>query len=795
MDGLCGSNNLVIADGFLSQCFVEAVLFPACVALAALAVLLAVWQGRWCRRKRVSGGRAPGLGAALALLGVQALLPLLEVGVLWAVRGLDAGSVLVRAASAAVAPVLLALACVLHRAAIPALAAAVAQFGATALLVQMRVWSGAWLHMGLLAAQLAVLFAAVCALWYALEAATDTAEPTGEDTRLLSVQEGRPQPPQLPVMVGSPEEEAWAPSRLVFWWTGGLMSLGSRWGSRLTLQMEHIWPLACSDRAVSVVARLEQCEVGQPRLFWLLVRMCGPDFAVAGLLKLINDTCVFAGPLFLNLLLFYLETPEWPLWLGCLLALGMFLGAALQTLAINAYFFRLYRVGIQSRTALGHLLLAKLFRVQRSAAAHSLGSLTTLLSVDAGRPLAAMPYLHVMWSAPLQIGVALYLLFGQLGVASFAGLGAIALLLPVNFVLAKGMNAVQERLMKCKDGRMAKTVEVFQGIRVLKYYVWEDLFEGLVRGLREAELRQLRTFNVLNALSGFAWMFAPVLVALVTFSVFTALGHDLTPSVAFSSVALFNVLRFPLNALPVVVSTIVELRVSLTRMQAFLDTPERAPYLTPPQQPGACIEMAGATFVWPEVAEPTLVNVSFALGRGQIAAVVGRVGSGKSALLAALLGDMQLRSGRVALEGSVAYVAQTPWIQNCSLRDNILFGLPFDAQRYAEAVDACQLRPDIDLLSRGDRTEIGEKGINLSGGQKQRVALARAVYSDKEVLPITHTSLNIVLTSQKGLSTGRCAVGRGRACGPRHFRPRAARRAAAQDGACGDTSVAVSSRR
>lgn len=754
MDGLCGSRSLVIVNGFLSQCFVEAVLFPACLAVAVVVALWAAWQrrGRRWRGKR-DGGR-PGLGAALLLLAALALLPFAEVGVLWVLRGLDASSVLVRAASVSVGAVLLALACVIHRPTSGVLFAAILLFGGLALLLQIRVWAAAWLQTGLLAAQMAVLFGAVGALWYALEAQADLEEPAAESARrLLSVQEGgRGTAAAVPVMVGSPEEEASLPSRLVFWWTGGLMSAVSRWGSRLALQMEHVWPLGRGDRAAALAERLEECSAGQPRLFWLLVRMFGAEFALAGLMKLINDTCIFAGPLFLTLVLFYLDTPEWPLWLGTLLALGMFLGAVLQTLAINAYFHVLYRVGIRSRTALGHLLLAKLFRVQRSAASHSLGALTTLLSVDVGRPLAAVPFLHVLWSAPLQIGVALYLLYGQLGLATFAGLGVIVLLLPVNFALAKGMSAVQERLMKCKDGRMAKIVEVFQGIRVLKYFVWEDLFQGLVRGLREKELQQLRAFNVLTAFSSFAWLFAPVLVALVTFSVYAALGHDLTPSVAFSSVALFNVLRFPLNVLPNVVSSIVELRVSLTRMQAFLDTPERAPYLSPPQQPGACIEMVGATFAWPETAEPTLVEASFALQRGQIAAVAGRVGSGKSSLLAALLGDMQLRSGRVSLEGSVAYVAQTPWIQNCSLRDNVLFGQPFDAERYARALDVCQLRPDLETLPHGGPHRDWRKGRQSVG----RAKAARGAGPRR-------------LRRQGSLSVGRRALCRGRARGPRHL--------------------------
>ncbi len=112
---------------------------------------------------------------------------------------------------------------------------------------------------------------------------------------------------------------------------------------------------------------------------------------------------------------------------------------------------------------------------------------------------------------------------------------------------------------------------------------------------------------------------------------------------------------------------------------------------------------------------------------------MGKVGSGKSSILSSLLGEMNKFKGKVYLNGSVSYVPQQAWIQNATLKDNILFGREFNSKHYHEIIETCALATDLNILPAGDRTEIGEKGINLSGGQKQRISLARAVYNESDI--------------------------------------------------------------
>uniref|UniRef100_A0A669CCE5 ATP-binding cassette sub-family C member 5 n=1 Tax=Oreochromis niloticus TaxID=8128 RepID=A0A669CCE5_ORENI len=135
----------------------------------------------------------------------------------------------------------------------------------------------------------------------------------------------------------------------------------------------------------------------------------------------------------------------------------------------------------------------------------------------------------------------------------------------------------------------------------------------------------------------------------------------------------------------------------------------------------------------PQRLQSTLHNINLSIQQGKLLGVCGSVGSGKTSLVSAILGQMMVLEGSVAVKGRLAYVAQQAWILNATLRDNILFGLQYQEDRYQSVLSACCLRPDLALLPSADLTEIGERGANLSGGQRQRISLARALYSDRDV--------------------------------------------------------------
>ncbi|XP_034047298.1 multidrug resistance-associated protein 1-like [Thalassophryne amazonica] len=292
--------------------------------------------------------------------------------------------------------------------------------------------------------------------------------------------------------------------------------------------------------------------------------------------------------------------------------------------------------------------------------------------------------------------------------------------------------------MKNKDNRIKLMNEMLNGIKVLKLYAWELAFKNKVSDIRESELRVLKKAAYLSAMSTFTWVCAPFLVALSTFTVYVLIdeGNVLDAQKAFVSLALFNILRFPLNMLPMVISSIVQASVSLKRLRVFLSHAELQTDSVD-HQPLAgshhSISIVGGAFSWSTTESPTLRRLNVFIPEGHLVAVVGHVGSGKSSLLSAVLGEMEKLEGTVAVKGSVAYVPQQAWIQNSTLKENIIFGQERKEQWYQRVVRACALQPDMEMLPAGDGTEIGEKGVNLSGGQKQRVSLARAVYCDRAI--------------------------------------------------------------
>ncbi|XP_060060875.1 ATP-binding cassette sub-family C member 3 [Erinaceus europaeus] len=367
----------------------------------------------------------------------------------------------------------------------------------------------------------------------------------------------------------------------------------------------------------------------------------------------------------------------------------------------------------------------------------TMGEIVNLMSVDAQRLMDVAPFLNLLWSAPLQIFLATYFLWQNLGPSVLAGLAFMVLLIPLNGAMAIKMRALQVEQMKFKDSRVKLMSEILGGIKVLKLYAWEPSFLEQVGGIRQDELRLLRRTAYLHAISSFIWICSPFLVTLITLGVYVLTDENnvLDAQKAFVSVSLFNILRNPLNMLPQLFSSLVQTSVSLKRIQHFLSQDELDLKCVERKtiSPGYAITMHNGTFTWAQDLPPILHSLNLQVPKGALVAVVGPVGCGKSSLVSALLGDMEKLEGKVSVKGSVAYVPQQAWIQNCTLQENVLFGQALDPKRYQKALEACALVADLEMLSGGDQTEIGEKGINLSGGQRQRISLARAVYSNADI--------------------------------------------------------------
>ncbi|KAJ3698578.1 hypothetical protein LUZ61_002283 [Rhynchospora tenuis] len=536
-----------------------------------------------------------------------------------------------------------------------------------------------------------------------------------------------------------PERHASIFSRIFFSWMTPLMQQGYK----QPITEKDVWKLDTWDQTETLYTRFQQCwikETHKPKP-WLLRALngsLGGRFWLGGLFKIGNDASQFVGPVILNLLLASMQRGD-PAWHGYIYAFSIFAGVALGVLCEAQYFQNVMRVGFRLRATLVAAVFRKSLRLtHESRRKFASGKITNLMTTDAEALQQICQQLHSLWSAPFRIVIAVVLLYLQLGIASLVGALMLVLLFPIQTLVISRMQKLTKEGLQRTDKRIGLMNEVLAAMDTVKCYAWEQSFQSKVQGIRNDELSWFRKAQLLAALNSFILNSIPVVVTVVSFGVYTLLGGDLTPAKAFTSLSLFAVLRFPLFMLPNLITQVVNANVSLKRLEELFLTEERVLLPNPPLDPKLpAVSIKDGFFSWESNAErPTLSNVNLDIPVGSLVAVVGSTGEGKTSLVSAMLGELPAVSGSntsVIIRGSVAYVPQISWIFNATVRDNILFGSPFDPMRYERAIEVTSLQHDLDLLPGGDLTEIGERGVNISGGQKQRVSMARAVYSDSDV--------------------------------------------------------------
>ncbi|KAF5371584.1 hypothetical protein D9758_003437 [Tetrapyrgos nigripes] len=405
----------------------------------------------------------------------------------------------------------------------------------------------------------------------------------------------------------------------------------------------------------------------------------------------------------------------------------------------------------------------------------SKAQIMTLMTTDVDRVSEFAWHLFALVDSPIELVIGTLFLYKLLGYSCFFGLAVTCLFLPMNHFAGKVVVHAQDNLMKTRDERISLMNEILGAIRMLKFMAWERSFEARVLKIRTNELKYQKLNYTIETLWNAIWNGSPILVTLVAFWHYTVIrGEVLTPAVAFTSIMVFNELKFALNALPETFINMLQSLVSLRRIEKYLNTAEVAP-VPPIEQQSQTIAFRSCTLTWPQdrvqsstqtSAAPSvastprqkfvLVDLSLNFPTRELSLICGKLGSGKTLMLLALLGEADLLTGQLlcprsppnsialfekmdknekwVVQGITAYVPQAAWLRNASIKDNILFNLPYDEERYQKTLEACALVTDMEILEDGDESEIGERGVNLSGGQKARVSLARAVYSRASIL-------------------------------------------------------------
>lgn len=552
----------------------------------------------------------------------------------------------------------------------------------------------------------------------------------------------------------SPYDSANVFSKITFNWMGSLM----RKGYVQYLTERDLPPLPRnlkSSNTSSAFNHYWNTQTSRPSLAWALSKAFGSSFLIGGVFKGLQDSLAFVQPQLLRLLIkFVNEYSESlkrddpiPLTKGFMIAGSMFVVSVTQTACLHQYFQRAFDLGMKIKTSLTSIIYNKsLVLSNETKQESSTGDIVNLMSVDVQRLQDLVQNLQIIWSGPFQIILCLLSLHNLLGKAMWAGVGIMLIMIPLNGVIAKYQKKLQKRQMKNKDERSRLISEILNNIKSLKLYGWEHPYLGKLSHVRnEKELRNLKTMGVFGAVSVFTWNLAPFLVSCSTFSVFLLFEKNKTllTDIVFPALALFNLLSFPLSVVPMVITNIVEAQVALSRLTKFLTSSEiqtdaviKAPRVN--RLGDVAVSVKDGTFLWSKNRNDdnykvALSQINFESRKGNLDCIVGKVGSGKSSLIQAFLGDLYKLDGDVRLHGKVAYVSQVPWIVNGTVKENILFGHKYDAEFYQHVLKACALTVDLSILPKGDKTEVGEKGISLSGGQKARLSLARAVYARADV--------------------------------------------------------------
>eukprot|EP00357_Protocruzia_adherens_P030800 CAMPEP_0114996004 /NCGR_PEP_ID=MMETSP0216-20121206/14061_1 /TAXON_ID=223996 /ORGANISM="Protocruzia adherens, Strain Boccale" /LENGTH=1423 /DNA_ID=CAMNT_0002360143 /DNA_START=156 /DNA_END=4427 /DNA_ORIENTATION=+ len=623
-----------------------------------------------------------------------------------------------------------------------------------------------------------------------------------------------------------------------------------RYGARQTVEKDDIWDIRKCDSAEHQCDKLSvvwkdykpRRDIKYP-LINAIIKAYKSRIYLATFFNLITAVLAFSGPMAIKWLGNWMAGNE-AMWIGYAIVFGLFIAKLLQSVFSHQAAFLQTLLGINIANSVSTLIYQKsIVLTPASQNNYQHGEIVNLLQVDISKIQFFFDYFSGVIIAFVQCTLGMWLLFDFLGVSFLGGFGVIVLMTAANYFNGMIASRIQKRLMKKRDARMKATTELFNAIKIIKLFSWEQKFIKKVEDLRETELQDQRKAFYCSIFSiSFLWV-TPMLISTTTFAFYTMVAHeDLTPMTVFASLALFNIMQEPIRSLPRMIVAIVQNLVSLRRIQNFLRCQElpdsniefgnidpgskiavqidngwfswgyarreddieeeqekrkrqnsrtfrqrvssvgsffsRRRSRNDPENDLGISRQALMSSAYGEITDdnsallddgddpivkckPVLHDINLSINKGEFIAVVGQVGSGKSSLMSAIIGELEILNDstkkseymddpfrgnyyndgdcRVRVDGAISYVSQKAWIMNDTIKANILFGKQFDESRYSIAVKFSCLAPDLDILPKGDQTQIGERGITLSGGQKTRVALARAIYADTDIILLDDT--------------------------------------------------------
>ncbi|KKA28465.1 hypothetical protein TD95_002534 [Thielaviopsis punctulata] len=671
-------------------------------------------------------------------------------------------------------------------------------------------------------------------------------------------------PPPIPeTRIPSREATAGFLSLLTFQWMTPLMTVGYK----RPLERNDLWTVnpnrAVEPLSIKMKAALKQRSATNSKYalalaIWDTFRF---ELILGGILQLTSSVIQVVSPFLLRYLIRF-ATDAWlankfgqpapHISKGMGYVAGITAMQIVMSFATNHFFFRGMMVGGQSRAVLINLIFEKSMSLSGRARAGGMiegaeqpeqpkkkkkkskknkkkkkkggrpgppglddessgwpnGRVVNLMSVDTYRVDQCFAMFHALWTTPIQLLITLALLLVNLTYSALAGFGLLVVMMPLLSRAIRSLFIRRRMINKITDQRVSLTQEILQSVRFVKFFGWENAFLERLNSIRSREIRDIQTLMATRSAIMSVSMSMPAFASMLAFITYTLSNHNMQAAEIFSSLALFNGIRLPLNLFPMVLGNVIDAWSSIKRIQEYLLAEEMEEDIVVNREGEYAMEVKHANFTWeqtqsqgPETVadeqakekqaaadaaaaaasdstasseKPTVVeddafklhDINITFGRNELVAVIGSVGSGKTSLLAALAGDMRKTDGEVVLGADRAFCPQYAWVQNATLKNNILFGKPMDKEWYEKVVYACALQPDLEMLPNGDQTEIGERGITISGGQKQRLNIARAIYFNADVVlmddPLSavdaHVGRHIFDNAIMGLLKNKCRI-------------------------------------
>ena len=518
-------------------------------------------------------------------------------------------------------------------------------------------------------------------------------------------------------------------------------------------------------RSHSFSARRKRAKTSRMAFMRVLWGLARPTYITAGVYQLIAVLSQCAIPILVRAVLIQIENNPGESFLreGMPYAIALFAVAILEGVSMERQKYLAFQSGIVLRAAIVNAVYDHILRLTpRGRSGLANGEITNLVAIDSQKLFELTQEGHQVWSCPLAMIIVTVLLLLELGPTVLVGMGSMFLYLPIVQYVVQKMMHIRKKRVELTDRRIQATTAMLQGIKFTKLNHYEEKFQARVMEARAAEMRLLRKELSVLAITFFLTVTSPVLASALTFITYVLIGDGnvLTASTTFTTLFLFAALRFPINYAGKLMGKAAQ---GIQAAQRFADFFERETIdktgtkegsragqpngkddMLPPTKNGqaklgnsipaskngqgdrniAMVELencsftVGTSFDISESAEKalglskasfTVSNISFRVRRSEILCVCGPVASGKSTLVQGLIGDVVASpDSTMAMHGKMAYASQTPFILNTTLKDNILFGTPYNKERYEKVLEACCLLQDLEQIGpAGDMTEIG----------------------------------------------------------------------------------------